>query len=730
MNKLKFTHTAILLLITYMGTVWAQDEESEDGLKMSHMVVVANKSPRPIKDVVGSVVSFTADDISNIQAENFDDLLRFQPNINMESTGSRFQSSSINIRGIGDNRVAIEVDGVPSTDQFDIGSFSNSGRLLPEIDLIKHVEILNGPASTLYGSDAIGGVVAITTWDPAELVSQTDGNDFYKLRLGYEGKNHSQVATGTGAWQGDAFGGLVSMTHRKGKGINNDDFVDFEQDKLDWDSDSFFAKATYATTNTDLLTVTLQSAKSSLKSENNSLLGEGRQFSNSTQIDGDDETDMMRVSMEYQFTTGLELFEDNVLRIYHLDSETDQRTVDYRTSRGTPVRQNRDFNYQQKILGMEFNSFAQIGRHNLVTGIDFSQTKTKERRDASQTNLLTGDVTHTLLTESFPLRDFPNTTTDELGIFVQDEMELDSNWTIVPALRFDYYHLSPHKDSLYIQSHPNSEVVSITETALSPKFGVLRHFNNNVSAYAQYVRGFRAPPFEDANIGLEIPLFNIRAIPNPDLESEVSDGFEIGVRQGQAGQHFSTALFYTRYKDFIETKANVGKDPSGTTLIQSRNLNRAEIYGFELSYKTDLQYWSNNLLGWSLETNLAITEGNNLETDQPINSISPAQAIINLGWQNPNKKWKLNLVSTLTNDKTRVDETEAEFYKPDGYVIFDLLTHYQLTKNSDIRFGIFNVTNQEYWRWQDVKNLDPNESFIQAVTRPERNISLSFSQKW
>jgi hemoglobin/transferrin/lactoferrin receptor protein len=730
MTKFIFTHTAMFFLVGYMSTVWSQDEESEDSLEMSHMVVVASKSPRLIEDVVGSVVSFTADDIANIQAESFDDLLRFQPNINMESTGSRFQSSSINIRGIGDNRVAIEVDGVPSTDQFDIGSFSNSGRLLPEIDLIKHVEILNGPASTLYGSDAIGGVVAITTWDPAELVSQTDGNDFYKLRLGYEGKNHGQVASGLAAWKGDDIGTLVSMTHRKGKGINNDDFVDNEQDKLDWDSDSFFAKATYATADLDLLTVTLQSAKSSLKSENNALLGQGRQFGSSTQISGDDETDMVRASLEYQFATGLKLFEDNVLRIYYLDSETEQKTVDYRSSRGVPVRQNRDFNYQQKISGMELNSFAQIGRHNLVTGIDFSRTETEEKRDASQTNLITGDVTHTLLSESFPLRDFPNTKTDEIGIFVQDEMDLNSNWTIVPALRFDYYSLTPHRDSLYRESHPNSNVVSINETAWSPKFGVLRHFDNNVSAYAQYVRGFRAPPFEDANIGLEIPLFNIRAIPNPDLESETSNGFELGVRQGMAGRHFSVAVFYTRYKDFIETKANIGTDPSGTTLIQSRNLNKAEIYGFELSHKTELQYWSDNLSGWSLGTKLAVTEGNNLETDEPINSISPAQAIVDLGWHNPNEKWNFNLVSTLTKAKTRVDETEAEFFKPSGYVIFDLLTSYQLTKNSDLRFGIFNVTDKKYWRWQDVKNLDPNESFIQSVTRPERNISLSFSQKW
>ena len=714
-----------LCLFGHFNPSYAYDELTQS-IKLSHIVVVANKSPRPIEDVVGSVISFSANDIANSQSESFDDLLRFQPNINMESTTSRFQSSSINIRGIGDNRVAIEVDGIPSTDQFDIGSFSNSGRVLPEIDLIKNVEILNGPASTLYGSDAIGGVLAVTTWNPVDLVNQTEGDDFYKVRLGYDGKNHGQVASGLAAWQGDDFGALLSLTHRTGKGINNDKFVELEQDKLDWNSDSLFAKATFATNDTDLITFTIQSAKKSVDSENNSLLGVGRQFQSSTRITGDDKTDMTRVSVEYQFSTGLSFFEDNVLRMYYLDSETKQKTVDFRSSHGLPVKQNRDFNYQQQILGFEFNSFTQLGRHNLVTGVDFSETRTKERRDASQTNLVTGVVTHTLLSETFPLRDFPKSKTTELGLFVQDEIELNEKWRIVPAIRFDYYHLSPEKDSLYLQNNTNANVVSITETAISPKLGILRQFDNNVSIYAQYVRGFRAPPFEDANIGLDIPLFHIRAIPNPDLKSEVSNGFELGIRQGQSGWHMNATLFYTRYKDFIETKANIGKDLSGTTLFQSRNLHKAEIYGFEFNHKINPEHWN----GWSIGTKLAITQGNNLETDQPINSISPAQAIINFGWHNPSKQWQYNLISTLSKAKTRVDETQTQFFKPSGYVIFDLLSHYQITQDSRINLGIFNLTNKKYWRWQDVKNLDPSEQFIQAVTRPERSISLSLTTQW
>ena len=108
------------------------------------------------------------------QTQSFDisEALRYESNIHMEHAGNRFGATGINIRGMGGNRVAIEVDGVPISDQFDIGSYSQASALFPDVALIQSIEILNGPASTLYGSDALGGVVSINTWDPFILSAQ------------------------------------------------------------------------------------------------------------------------------------------------------------------------------------------------------------------------------------------------------------------------------------------------------------------------------------------------------------------------------------------------------------------------------------------------------------------------------------------------------------------------------------------------------------------------------
>ncbi|MDZ7643106.1 MAG: TonB-dependent receptor plug domain-containing protein [Woeseiaceae bacterium] len=72
---------------------------------------------------------------------------------------------------MGGDRVAILIDGVPLSDQFDVGSFSNATRDFLNTGLIERIEVLHGPASALYGSAAIGGVVAQARPDPADVAA-------------------------------------------------------------------------------------------------------------------------------------------------------------------------------------------------------------------------------------------------------------------------------------------------------------------------------------------------------------------------------------------------------------------------------------------------------------------------------------------------------------------------------------------------------------------------------
>jgi len=100
----------------------AQDE----GLQIEtidQIVVVASKSERSIRDVAANVTVVSRDDIADNLATSTADVFRYSPGIDYEASGSRFGTEGVNIRGIGGNRVAMLIDGVPLSDQFDIGSY-------------------------------------------------------------------------------------------------------------------------------------------------------------------------------------------------------------------------------------------------------------------------------------------------------------------------------------------------------------------------------------------------------------------------------------------------------------------------------------------------------------------------------------------------------------------------------------------------------------------------------
>jgi hemoglobin/transferrin/lactoferrin receptor protein len=364
---------------------------------------------------------------------------------------------------------------------------------------------------------------------------------------------------------------------------------------------------------------------------------------------------------------------------------------------------------------------------SLVYGFELSRSRIEERRDGVQTNLLTGGTTTVILGESFPLRDFPITDVIEAGVFVQDELRAgDSGWTLIPALRADYYRLDPDPDPMYRDDNPNTVAVGLDDFSLSPKLGVTRDLGEGWTGFAQYARGFRAPPPEDVNIGLELPLFNVRAVPNPDLEPEKSNGYELGLRWEGGGARVAASGFYTDYRDFIESKVNLGPDPvTGVTLFQSQNVAEARIYGAELSASVRPGEWMAVLEGVSARLSAAWARGEDRVRDQPLNSVDPASAVLSLGYDAPAGRWGGELVTTWVADKDAVDDSRVDLYQTDGYLTADLLAYYDFGGGLRLNLGVFNLGDAEYIEWSDVRGRVVGDPLIPYYTRPGRNVAVT-----
>jgi len=723
---------ACLLLATQTAANNDDDDSAPERLEMDPIVVVASKSPRPLSDVVGQVSVINAGFIERYGIENMDDLLRYEPGLNIESSGTRFGSNAINIRGIGGNRVAIEVDGVPTRDRFAIGSFSDAGRLLAETDRIKRLEVLYGPASTLYGSDAIGGVMAITTWDPSDLLAFGDGKSWYSLRGGYQSVNASIVGSGMAAWGNDNNGILFAATLRDGHETENMAVAGTPQDKQDWNSQDYFVRYTHDTQSGNLIRISLSDYQKDTETVIESLPGTGR-FRNTTYLAGDDSDENRQISIAYEFDSR---WGNGVIRAFDVDSSTSQTTFEERAAAARPVRMLRHFQFDQDFSGVKLNMFRDISTansdHHIGAGIEFLRTDSTELRDGFQQSLVDGSISKTILGETFPVRDFPISRTDELGIFLQDEISLgDGRWEVVPAIRYDKYDLDPRPDEIYLEGNPETEVVSVSEDQFSPRLGVLFHINDDWGVYAQYVNGFRAPPFEDANIGLDIPLFNIRAIPNPDLKSETSQGYEAGFRYISGDTRFTLAVFDTEYDDFIDSKALVGIDPeSGVLLFQSRNIDQARIYGVDVRLQQNLGAWNESLQAWSLSGAGYWSRGENHESGEPLNSVSPPQMVLGVTWTSADNRWDANLTGTFTAKQDRIDETSGPRFHTPSWTTADLTAGWQVNEYFDLRAGIYNLTDERYWRWSDVSLFTPNNPMLELLTRPGRNYSISARVQW
>lgn len=709
----------------------AGDSAPDESIDLDPVVVVASRIPRPLSEIAAQVTVIDAADLSAGMVEDLDTMLRYEPGLELQSVGTRFGGDSVNIRGIGGNRVDIQVDGIPLADGFAIGAYSDAGRTLVETDRLKRVEVLHGPASVMHGSNALGGVVSFITWDPADLVPGPGSDAALRLRAGYQGLEDSWVGSAVGAWGDGRHGLLAAATYREGHEPERQDAATASPDPQDWDSRDFLFRYTLDTAGGNRWRVTAAKAMRETFTDVRSLLGYGRRFRSTTLLRGDDRDENQRLSLDYEFSAGG--WENGLLRLYQAKSETDQSTHELRENASRPVQIDRRFQYRQEMSGVEASAFRSFdvgaSRHRLGLGAEWDHSDMESLRDGLSTNLLTGETTNVILGERMPVRDFPNSGRKEFAAWVQDEIRwAGGRWELVPAIRWDRYDLEPKPDDIWREDNPGMPVVGIEDSLATPRLGLLFHPSERWSLYGQYTEGFRAPPPSDANLGFQIPLFGFKAIPNPDLASETSTGLEFGLRRQTSGSRFSLAVFHTDYDDFIESRALIGIDPeSGYLVFQSRNIDRARIRGIDLRHQQDLAAWSPRLVGmtWSLAGFWA--EGENRETSQPLNSIAPPQVVNRLDWSTPDAAWRVSAFWMVTARKSTsdIDPGDGDSFATPSWQTVDLTAAWRPSAGIELRAGVFNLFDEAYWRWLDVYRLAENDPMIPLLTRPGRNYSVS-----
>lgn len=731
------TALAALAAAATPALVAAADDAAADA--KYHIVVTATRTQLEIEAAPATVTVIDDEQIADEMATDIKDLVRYEPGVSVRRTPARFgaalgttgraRNEDFVIRGIGGNRVLIQVDGIRSPQGFSFGAQDAGRGGYTDVSLVKSVEILRGPASALYGSDGLAGAISFTTSDPADLVKAGDSLGGF-VRASYSSADEEFAETAAIAGLFGEFSAMVSYTRRDfaelenmGEigGLGNDRTLPNPQDgssdallgKLVWDNGTHRLRLTGEYLETELFTDLLS--------------GQGPAFlfgpSPSWIVDdltASDTTERGRVSLDWTYTGDGPIDYAHVAA-YYQDGEDVQFTDEDRSPVSATPRPDRERlnTFENSVYGLSAEARSQFGdaglRATLAFGGDISWTRQKGLRDGTEPPA--GEV--------YPTRAFPATDFMLGGIFLATEVSfLDGAVTLFPALRYDFYDLDPTDDSLL----PSFAGSAQSDSRLSPKLGVTVKLADGLLLYGNYAQGFRAPTPYQVNNFFENLSFGYTSLPNPDLGPETSESWEGGIKFASDNLSLQLAAFTADYDDFISQQVVGGSfTPSDPAQYQFVNFDGAKIEGVEAKASLNLD---NGLYG---RFAIAYADGDILTPGQaarPLDTIDPLNLVLGLGYRQPEGRFGAELIATHHARKP-LDETtgacSSECYRPDAFTIIDATAFFAVTEALKLRAGLFNIFDEKHAYWQDVRGLSATSTTTDAYTRPGRNASISLS---
>ncbi len=708
----------------------AQDDDGAYWLaRKNQIVVTATRTEVRAEDLPVTVAVKSAEQIADELVTDIRDLVRFEPGVSVQRQPARFGAAlgatgragndSFNIRGIGGNRVLIQVDGVRVPDGFSFGAQASGRGDYVDLGLIKSVEILRGPSSALYGSDGLAGAVSFITADPADFLK--DGKSIGGLvRAAYSSADEEFSETAILAGQSGDWSAMAAYTRRDYRELDNKGTVGgtgaarTEPNPQDGRSDAALARIVYDPASGHKLRLTGEYLDTRLYT--NGLTGLNASVD---RLEGWDTGERKRVSLDWSWE-GEGAIDFARVALYWQDGEDRQYTEEDRITLPDRTRLN---TFENRVIGASADARADFATgavaHRLVFGGDISKTRQRGLRDG----------TVPPFGELFPTRAFPETDFTRGGLFVGDEISVaDGRLILYPALRFDWYDLSPQDDPLL----PAFSGAGQDGSRVSPKFGALFKLTDTVRIFANYATGFKAPEPGQVNQFFENLAFGYTSAPNPDLGPERSESFEGGLRFSSDHVSLDVTAFSARYKDFISQEVVGGSfTPADPAVYQFVNLDRARVKGAEARFE--------GRASSGLYTTLALSyaTGNSIDPDGtrvPLSTIDPLKLVVGVGYREPQSGrfgGQIVLTHSARKEAARTDGLcSPACFRPDAFTILDATAFVRIVRGLSLRAGVFNILDRKYSWWSDVRGVASTSTITDAYTQPGRNASASLSYRF
>ena len=740
-------------------TIVLEKRTAAGTLNLQQVTISATRNAQQVGSVPSTVSVQEREALDRQNVNTIRELVRYEPGVSVGGAGTRAGNAGFNIRGIDGDRILTQVDGVEVPDNFFNGPYAKTRRNYVDPEIVKRVEILRGPASALYGSSAIGGAVSYFTLDPDDIIKP--GQDVgARLKTGYSSADESWLTSGTFAGRVQDFDGLLHLSQRNGHetesydGNNATGLARTGANPEDARTTNVLAKLGWNYGDENRLGLTYEKYKDdrdvNLKNAVGGPFVSGQGFNLYRDRRGNDTITRERFGVENTFALESPITDRIKTSLNYQIAKTDQTTAEIYQA-GRRVLRTRDTLYEEKqwVFDAQLDKAFSIGAtdHQVTYGTTLKQQKVTGSREGSATCLAVGAgctaigaPSPTASDSVKKVSDFPDPTINTYSVFAQDQIAW-GNWTFLPSARYDYTRLKPKLTEAFLGSVNPTGQYSVSDEEktwhrVTPKFGLTYALTDQYTLFGQYAEGFRTPSakalygrFENLNLGYTVE-------PNPDLKPETSKGIETGLRGKFDGGSFDIAVFYNKYRDFIdEDNAVVG----GTVeQFQAVNIKRATIKGAEAKGRLNLDAFGAPH-GLYTQGSIAYAYGRNDDSGEPLNSVNPLKGVFGLGYDQDHYGGLLSW--TLVKKQNRVDSTT--FHAPDGdtrngafktpgFGILDLTGFYKVTDDITINGGLYNLTDKKYWNWDDVRSYDSvgeasvtGPANLDRLTQPGRNFAIN-----
>jgi hemoglobin/transferrin/lactoferrin receptor protein len=731
---------------------------SASALNLQQTTISATRQEQSVDSVPSTVTVHTREELDRNNVNTIKDLVRYEPGVSVGGAGTRGGISGYNIRGIDGNRVLTQIDGVEIPNGFFNGPYAKTQRNYVDPEIIKRVEILRGPASVLYGSNAIGGAVSYFTLDPDDIIKPG-------LKTGYSSADESWLKSATVAGRADQFDGLLHYSQRDGHetesyGNNNDTGLDrTAANPEDVRTSNVLAKLGWNYRDDARLGLTYEKYKDDRDTDQKSAYG-GPYFAGAPTIPdsilpggmyqsrtGNDTVTRERFGLEHSFALDSLLADNAKWSLNHQIAKTDQSTDEVYFPITRKVLRTRETLYEEKqwVFDLQLDKSFSIAdtEHLLTYGTTLKQQKVTGSRSGNGTCLAVGRGCTAIgaISPADVLKkssDFPDPTINTYSVFAQDQISWNK-WTFLPGLRYDYTELKPDITDEFLNTVSADGRGTVSDEnktwhKVSPKFGLTYALTDHYTWYGQYAEGFRTPTAKALYGRFDNTAAGYSVEPNPDLEPEKSQSYETGLRGNFAQGSFEMAVFYNKYRDFInEDAVTPGYDQP---TFQSANIKHATIKGAEIKGRLNLDAFGGPQ-GLYTQGSVAYAYGRNNDNGEPINSVNPLTGVFGLGYDQDNYGSLLSW--TLVKKKDRVDDSNfkspdgvSSQFKTPGFGILDLTGFYKVTNDVTLSGGLYNITDKKYWLWDDVRGYDSvgeasvtQPANLDRLTQPGRNFALN-----